>query len=208
MGKKFVFKSELWISCYTGFKATNLRSFIDILKKIDSSSIFYHIYINLFNYHNLPVYYPNSIAYWLYKNNYILLAEKVSALDPTEFYDLEELRHKLVEILEKNYEEKIKRDLVPFYFVKAEREIIECGYEATTLEEFIEGIKQSSINSIFYHLVTSRIEKKTLVNDYSTWLINIGEAKKAEEINKLDIYTDTLYGIKQKIIKILEGPND
>lgn len=54
-------------------------------------------------------------------------------------------------------------------------------------------------------MITSRIENKTLVNDYSSWLLSIGEAKKAEKINKLDLYIMNLYEVKKEIIKILEN---
>ncbi len=204
MGNSFIFKTELWISKYTGIKVYTIRDFIEALKVIDKLSLFYHVYINMFKYHDLPVHYSNSFAYWLYKNNYILLAEKISAIDPVDYYDLEDLRRDLVHILETNYDEKIKRELTPFYFRKAERQILELGYQAKDLKEFIESFKNSSINSLFYHLITSKLEKKSLINDYSEWLISIGEAKKAEFINKLDIYSDNLYDIKKKILNILE----
>jgi hypothetical protein len=225
--KPFIFKTELWIPQYTGIKVTSIKEFIEALKVIDKFSIFYHMYINIFNYHNLPVYYTNSFAHWFYKNNYLLLAEKISIIDPMDYYDLEELRKDLVAVLEKNYKEFydleelkkhfievlekkskenfLKKTQVPFYFIKADRCILEYGEKATNLEEFIEGIKKSSINSLFYHLVTSRIENRTLLNDYSAWLFNIGEAKKAELISKLDLYTMNLYEIKKEIIKILES---
>jgi len=204
--KPFTFKAELWIPQYTGIKVRSVKDFIQTLKIIDKFSIFYHMYINIFNYHNLPVYYTNSFAHWFYKNNYLLLAEKISIVDPIDYYDLEELRKDLVKILEDNYNHIFdKKDLVPFYFIKAERCILECGKVATNLEEFIEGIKVSSINSLFYHLVTSKIQNRTSVNDYSAWLINIGEAKKAEKISKLDLYALNLYEIKKEIIKILES---
>jgi len=204
--KPFVFKAELWIPQFTGIKVRSIKDFIQTLKIIDKFSIFYHMYINIFNYHNLPVYYTNSFAHWFYKNNYLLLAEKISIIDPIEYYDLEELRKDLVQILEKNYNKVMdKDDLVPFYFIKADRCILECEKKAHNLEEFIEGIKASSINSLFYHLVTSKIQNRSRVNDYTAWLINIGEAKKAEEINKLDLYAINLYEIKKEIIKILES---
>ena len=206
MNNPFIFKSELWIPRYTGIKVYSIKDFIESLKVIDKLSIFYHMYINIFNYHNLPTFYTNSISFWFYKNGRILLAEKLSIIDPLDYYDLEDLRNVLVRTLEENYDETWDRkEENPFYFIEAEREIIECGEVANTLEEFIEGVKKSSINSLFYHLVTSRIENKTLINDYSAWLFNIGEAKKAEKISKLDLYTMNLYEIKKKIISILEG---
>lgn len=206
MNNPFIFKSELWIPRYTGIKAYSPKELIEALKIVDKFSIFYHMYINIFNYHNLPTFYTNSISYWLYKRGYLLLAEKLSIIDPLDYFDLEELRNVLVKTLEENYNESLdeKKDH-PFYFITAEREIIECGKVAHTLDEFIEGVKKSSINSLFYHLVTSRIENKTLINDYSAWLFNMGIAKKAEKINKLDLYSMNLYEIKKEIIKILES---
>jgi hypothetical protein len=206
MDSPFIFKSELWIPRYTGIKAHSIREFIEILRTIDKFSIFYHMYINIFNYHNLPTFYANSISYWFYKNGNLLLAEKLSIIDPLDYYDLEELRNAILQVLEKNYDSDWDgKETSPFYFITAEREIIECEKIANTLDQFIEGLKKSSINSIFYHMVTSRIENKTLVNDYSAWLFNIGEAKKAEKINKLDIYTMNLYEVKKEIIKIMES---
>ncbi len=205
MNKEFNFKSELWIPVYTGIKASSLQEFIEILETIEVDFIFYHIYINLFNYHNMPVYYPNSFSYWLFKNNYILLAEKISTIDPTEIYDLEELREIILKILKENYQITTNpKNIHPFYFVKAEREIIDCKKKAKNLEEFINGIKESSISSLFYHLITSKIKNKTTSNEYSLWLTYIGEDKKAHSIEQLDIYNFTLYEIKEKIIKILE----
>jgi hypothetical protein len=205
MSKAFKFKTELWIAVYTGVKVQSLQEFIEALRVIDIDSVFYHIYINMFNYHNMPVYYPNSFAYWLYKNNFLFLAEKLSSIDPLEISDLEELRKKILEILEKNYPGEPGQKLIPFYFVKAEREIIDCGMVAETMEEFIKGIKESSINSLFYHLVTSKIQKKAPVNDYSAWLLSIGETSKANLLSQIDVYNHTLYEIKNKIIKILEN---
>jgi hypothetical protein len=205
MNNPFIFKSELWIPKYTGIKVYSINEFIKALKEVDKFSIFYHMYINIFNYHNLPTFYTNSISYWFFKNGYLLLAEKLSIIDPLDYFDLEELRIALINILEKNYDKNWNRkEKYPFYFITAEREIIECERAAYNLDEFIEGIKKSSINSLFYHLITSRIENKTIINDYSAWLYSIGEAKKAEKINKLDPYTLTLYEIKEEIIKILE----
>lgn len=205
MKNPFIFKSEFWIPRYTGIKVYSVKELIEALKTIDRLSIFYHMYTNIFNYHNLPTFYTNSISYWLYKNGYLLLAEKLSVIDPLDYFDLEELRNALVQTLEKNYDKSLdEKKENPFYFITAEREIIECGKIAYSLDQFIENIKKSSINSLFYHLVTSRLENKTLINDYSSWLINTGEVKKAEKINKLDIYSMNLYEIKKKIVKILE----
>ncbi|PMP93473.1 MAG: hypothetical protein C0169_07780, partial [Thermodesulfobacterium geofontis] len=107
MSNPFVFKSELWIPRYTGIKVCSLKELIEALKIIDKFSIFYHMYINIFNYHNLPTFYTNSISYWLYKNGYLLLAEKLSVIDPLDYFDLEELRNVLIKTIKENYYENM-----------------------------------------------------------------------------------------------------
>ncbi len=201
---QFIFKSEIWIPMYTGYSAKTFNEFVSILSRIEPESIFYHVYINLFNYHNLPVYYPNSFAYWLYKNNFLITAEKLCAIDPIEFSSLEELRQTLLNVLSAAPETHKDVPLPnTFYFVKAAREVINCGYSAINLPELIEGIKKTSINSLFYHLISSRIQKKQKINDFSLFLISLGETRKAEKLNKIEVYNKTLYELREEILKIL-----
>lgn len=204
MKESFLFKTELWVPLYTGLKVDNLQDFIRTMRTVDAQSILYHLYINFFNYHSLPSYYANSFAYWLYMNGYRTLAEKISLIDPTDYFDLEEVRQNMLGILEDYKDEKIKGTLEPFYFMSVYRKVFETGDMARDLDEFVRGLRNSSINSIFYHLITSRVEKRRLINDYSQWLMNEGYAKKAEEISKLNIYAFNLYELKEEILRILE----
>jgi hypothetical protein len=41
-------------------------------------------------------------------------------------------------------------------------------------------------------------------NDFSRWLRDLGEVDAAEEIAKLDPYTSTLEGLREKILAILD----
>lgn len=188
---------------YTGLCASNLEEFIEALQKVDNGSLLYHLYINIFNYHNIPTYYTNSFAYWLYTNGYRALAEKLSQIDPTDYCDIEEVRQKMLSIL-KEHREEPKAPLEPFYFMSVYSEVFETGYVANSLEELIEGIRSSSIYSIFYHMIMSKLRKRRLINDYSEWLIGMGYTKKAEQIDRLDIYAYNLYELKEKILQILE----
>lgn len=206
MKEAFVFKTELWVPNYTGIRADNLKGFIEAVEKVENTSLLYHLYINVFNYHNLPSYYANSFAYWLYVNGYRTLAEKISQIDPTEYCDLEEVRQRLLEVLNGYKGEEPACSIEPFYFMSVYREVLETGIQANSVEELIDGIRSSSINSLFYHLVMSKVEKRSLVNDYSQWLIREGYHKKAEQISKLDIYAYNLYELKEKLIDILEEP--
>ncbi|ADO45159.1 conserved hypothetical protein [Hydrogenobacter thermophilus TK-6] len=205
MADIFCFKTEVWVPVYTGIKVQNLQEFIQALRAVPCGSLLYHLYIHLFNYHNLPTDYPNSFSYWLASNGYEVLAEKVSSIDPTRYYDLEVLRNDILALLSESSEEKVKRPLQPFYFMSVYREVIDTSKCASNIEELLEGIKSLGISSLFYHLITSRIDKKSLVNDYSEWLLSQGYAKKAEAIDALDVYALNLYEVKELIIEVLSA---
>ncbi len=200
----FVFKSELWTAQYTGIKANTLASFARALKDVDDDTIYYHLYRNLFEYHFLPMEYGNSFAYWLAENGFPILAEKFSAIDLIECFCLSDVRQEMIDILHTEME-GFERLCKPFYFIRALRKRIDTGIVARSLEEFKEGIRKVGIHSIFYHLVTSKLVREAPPNDFSLWLREIGEEKKAEEIAKLDLIAYSLYEIREKIIEILES---
>ncbi len=205
MRSKFTFKTELWVPVYTGIKVDSLQDFIEAMSTIPDGSLLYHFYINLLNYHNLPTLYMNSFSYWLHINGYESLAERISIIDPTEYYSLDDLRTTVIKILKECEAEKLKRRLQPFYFLDARREVLFTGLEADELQEFIEGVRNSSIYSIFYHMVVSKIDRKSPIDEYSEWLMNNGYLKKAEEIAKIDLYAMSLYEAKRKLLEVLSA---
>ena len=200
----FYFKTEIWVPLYTGVKAESLQEFYEALLSVPNGSLLYHLYINLFNYHNLPTMYTNSFAYWFQHIGCDALAEKISSIDPTRYRDLEALRERLIEILSEHKEDCAKRQASPFYFMDIYREVIDTGEHATSLEELIKGIEKSSIYSLFHHLITSKIDNKRVINDYSQWLMSMGYPKKAELIEALDLYALNLYEVKSLILEILK----
>lgn len=201
----FCFKTEVWVPIYTGIKVESLQQFIQALKGVSCGTLIYHFYINLFNYHNLPTDYNNSFAYWLASSGYESIAEKIASIDPTNYYDLEILRTDILNLLSETQEEKPERFCKPFYFISVYREVIDTKRCASTVEEFIKGVEESGISSIFYHLITSKIEKKSVINDYSEWLLRQGYAKKADAISTIDIYASNLYEIKNYIVEVLKS---
>jgi len=200
----FEFRTEVWVTAYTGVKAKSLQEFTEAIKVVPNSSLFYHFYLNLFNYHNLPTDYPNSFAHWLARNNCEILAEKISVIDPIRYYDLEKLREDLLSILWECEAEKVKAFLEPFHFIYVHRHVLETGRVAYNLEEFVEGIEKSSIYSLFHHLITCRVDKGSAINDYSEWLINQGYAKKGEAIESIDVYMLNLYEVKEAILEVMK----
>ncbi len=201
---EFVFKSELWTAQYTGIKANTLASFSKALREVDNDTIYYHLYRNLFEYHFLPTEYGNSFAYWLAENGFPILAEKFSAIDLMECTCLDHVREEMLDILYGN-SESADKICKPFYFIRAVRKIIDTGIRASNLKEFSMGIRRVGTHSLFYHLVTSRLSYREPLNDFSRWLLEIGEEAKARRIEKLDLMAYSLYEVRERILDILEN---
>jgi len=203
--EEFVFKTEFWIPIWTNKKARSISEFVDIIKIIDEGSIFYHFYVNIYNYHNLPTIYSNSFAYWFYQQGYQTLAEKISIIDATLYNDLNSIRHEVSFIVEEELK-NLKDDKVfyPFYFISISRQVVDIGIRAKSMEDFVKGIELSSINSIFYHMVSTKIDNRKAMNDYSEWLLSKSFSEKAEKILGIDLYTSNLIDVKNKILEILK----
>ncbi len=200
---EFRFKSELWTAQYTGIKAITLGTFLKALKEVDDDTIYYHLYRNMFEYHFLPTDYWNSFSYWFAENGYPVLAEKFSALDLLECVCISDIRDEMVRILEREGH-SFDKICKPFYFIRAVRKVVDLGLVARDLKELREGIERVGIHSLFYHIVTSRLVHCSPLNDFSRWLTEIGEVKKAEEVNRIDLMSVSLYQLKDRLINILE----
>ncbi len=201
---EFRFRSELWTAQYTGVKANTLGSFLKALKELDDDTIYYHLYRNMFEYHFFPTDYWNSFSYWFAENGFPVLAEKFSAIDLIGCVCLADIREEMVRILERegySFDKLCK----PFYFIRTVRKVVDLGITARNLSEFREGLRRVGIHSLFYHLITSRLVHCSPMNDFSRWLAEIGEEKKAEEINSIDLFSTSLYRVKEEILKILES---
>jgi hypothetical protein len=201
---EFKFRSELWTAQYTGVKVSTLGAFLKALKEVDDDTVYYHLYRNMFEYHLLPTDYWNSFSYWFAENGFPVLAEKFSALDLIGCVCLSDIREEMVRILEREGH-SFDKICKPFYFIRAVRRRVDLGVRARDLEEFKEGIRRVGIHSLFYHLVTSRLVYCSPMNDFARWLAEIGEERKAEEVNRIDLLSHSLYRIRERILEILES---
>ena len=62
------------------------------------------------------------------------------------------------------------------------------------------------MHSIHHHFIEARLRLKLTSNDFSLWLEDEADAKEAaRRINRIDIYTATLEGVRRQIIHIVKG---
>jgi hypothetical protein len=94
----------------------------------------------------------------------------------------------------------------PFYLMASDLVVIPTPYLARNLEEFAEGLRKVSIHAIYYHFIDARLRLKLNTNDFSVWLereLDLSQA--AEKVNRIDIYTSTLEGVRRGILKVVEA---
>ena len=93
----------------------------------------------------------------------------------------------------------------PFYFCEAIGVEVPLGMEAWTLEEFRDGLEKLSHAAFHFHFIASRLRLHLRTNDFSYWLesgLDLGTL--ARQVNRIDIYTNTLGSALQRIISLVE----
>jgi hypothetical protein len=97
-----------------------------------------------------------------------------------------------------------------FYFCESVDVTLPFGLTARTLEEFRNGIVHLSHASFYFHFVSSRLRLQLQTNDFSHWLADgLGLGTLAERVNRIDIYTNTLEGVRARVLGLIdrEGRN-
>jgi hypothetical protein len=137
------------------------------------------------------------------------LAERLAALDVREFTSIPTLRERLIHIidsyLQKNPRAATRVAMEPFYLMASDLVVVPTPYVARNLEEFADGLRKVSIHAIYYHFIDARLRLKLNTNDFSIWLENeLDLAQAADRLNRIDIYTSTLEGVRRSILKVIE----
>jgi hypothetical protein len=191
-------------------KATTLQELLEAIRTCPESSIFQHTFQTLEEHHFIREGFSNDFSHWAFAScNEVELAEQLAAIDVREFTSIATLRERLIHIIEaylqKNPRASTRVAMEPFYLMASDLVVVPTPYVARTLEEFAEGMRQVSIHAIYYHFIDARLRLKLNTNDFSVWLekeLDLPEA--GEKINRTDIYTSTLEGVRSSILKVVE----
>lgn len=207
----FYFNSAAHLLRISREKAANLDELLTAVRGCSDACIFQHMFQTLEEHHFIREGFSNDFSHWAFAAcNEIALAERLAALDVRDFTSIESLRARLVEILgnylEKNPRAGTRAAMEPFYLMAADLVVVPTPYVARNLEEFADGLRKVSIHSIYYHFIDARLRIKLNNNDFSVWLeeeLDMGTA--ADRLNRIDIYTLTLEGVRRSIQRIIEG---
>lgn len=206
--KSFTFTSDAHVVRICGTRATTLAELHGLLKTASDASIFHHTFQTLQAHHYLTEGFTNDFAQWvLAACNENTLAEQLTAVDVRDYISISALRKQLTRVTGAYIKDNpTRRDVPgfePFYFCETVLVTVPTGVVARTLGEFAEGVKNASLSSIHFHFLTSRLRLQLETNDFSEWLRrSLDLPELAEQVERIDIYTNTLEGVRTKIIEL------
>ena len=206
----FQFVTASYLTRISNYEATNLADLSECLEKSSDASIFYHTFQTLSRHHFLTEGFSNDFAQWvLAACNRAELAEQLASLDIRDYLSLAELRTDLYRIVTEyaanNPSYANQEAFEPFYFCDAIEVAVPLGVEAWTLGDFRRGLERLSHASFHYHFVASRLRLHLRTNDFSHWLeTSLGLDALAQQVNRIDIYTNTLESARAKLGALVE----
>ena len=209
MGNPFHFNTQFHLVKLLGVKAQNPEQLLSGLKNVPESSIYYHTHRFLQQHHYLSPEPPNDFAYWLANIlNLEELGEAFASVDIVSFVNMEQLRAEFVRILTENLSKRKYAVECPegqeFHFMSCVTAVLPTSLFARNLKEFVDALGKVSINSLYFHIFEARMRLHRDENDFSAWFKEIGEPGLAQEVSRLDPYTITLEGLREKIIQLVE----
>ncbi|HLZ42328.1 MAG TPA: DUF5752 family protein [Candidatus Sulfotelmatobacter sp.] len=190
-------------------RAGNLCELLSAIERCPDDSIFQHTFRTLQEHHFIRQGFSNDFAHWsLSACHEPALAEQLASLDVREFTAIEGLRRRMVEIIDsflQSHPNSGNRPAnEPFYFCASDLVVLPTKYAPDTLAGFLDAINQVSVHSIHHHFIEARLRLRRMSNDFSNWLEQeVGLEQAADAIERLDIYTNTLEGVRLKIARIV-----
>ena len=210
MGDVFQFLSSASLEKLTGKKAYSLGELLALIKACPDSSIFYHTFSAFLKMREAQVPFNSDFAIWVSRAlNEKALAEKLMAVDLSEYSTIKNLRKRLVAIIEEYREQRPrafqKTADEPFYLYDVVRIVYLTDKFAYDLESFREVLKHISIYSLYFHFIESRLNTQLQADDFSTWIQeSLRIPGLAQAIRAIDINVFTLEGLRSRIIQLID----
>jgi hypothetical protein len=207
--KAFYFNTSEHLLRIGRLRANNLSELLGALQTCPDDSIFQHTFRTLQEHHFIRQGFSNDFAHWsLFALNEPALAEQFASVDVREFTAIEGLRRRMVEILddflETNNRSGTRQACEPFYFCAADIVVLPTAFHPDTLPGFLDGLNQVTVHSIHHHFIEARLRLHRMSNDFSQWLEQeAGLRDVADAIERIDIYANTLEGVRRQIARIV-----
>lgn len=210
-GGELLLRDCAQVSISTGHSATTLRELRELLATVPPASIYHHFWGRLLQPQFDEPEYNNDFASWAHRSLHDkTLAERLSAINPSEYGSIEEVRAELIDDIELRLDES---DLLAwrqtdhaFYFSRAQMVVFDTQHRLRDPRELARVIEHVSNGVIFYHFIDARQRTEEHADDFSLWLRGFGEqhAALADELVAIDPYFSSLHGLRRTLIRTLE----
>ena len=203
----FEFLAASSLTRITGLQARSLAEFLDNMRNCSEASIFNHTFQSMAQHHFLTEGFSNDFAQWvLAACNEPRLAERLASIDIRHYSEISAMRGDFVRTIEEHLAQSPdsaqRKAFEPFHFCEDVTIAVPTSWKATTLEEFCEALRHVSIHTVHYHFVTARLRQPLSHNDFSYWFEHgLGLKELADRIDGIDIYTNTLEGVREHILQ-------
>jgi hypothetical protein len=176
----FAIKDCALVALATGRKARLLQEFRMELERIDAACIYHHFWGGLLQPRFDEREYNNDFAAWVRHGIHdVVLAERLSALNPAEYHDLEALRQAIIELIDIRLDEAEHlfwaRATLQFEFVRSQIVVFDTGRELQHPAELTGLTAELPVSSIFYHFIDARRRTRDGRDDFSDWLAAFGD---------------------------------
>jgi hypothetical protein len=208
----FSVKDCALIALATGRKARQLQEFRSELARVDTASIYHHFWGGLLEAQFEEREYNNDFAAWVRRGIHDeILAERLAAIDPGGFPDLEALRSEILEQIEIRLDESEQlywaRTTHQFEFICSQIVVFDTGRWLTHPAELAGAIPAMSTSSIFYHFIDARRRTADGGDDFTDWLAGYGDGYAAlqEQLAGIDPHFGTLSELRDDLARLFSS---
>ncbi|MDD4364698.1 MAG: DUF5752 family protein [Synergistales bacterium] len=193
----------------TGLRSQTLEELANHLQAAPPSSLHYHFWGRLLRPQIGESEYGNDFASWSESELHDrTLAERLSAVNPSDHADLESLREEILSLIEERLDEAERLRWVraerPFFFSRAQMLVFDGGLAASTPEELRLRLDETERSSIFYHFIDARRRTESHDDDFSCWLRAFeGTEETIRRLRFLDPYLLSLEELRLALLEAL-----
>jgi hypothetical protein len=195
----------------TGIMAESLIELRDHLHRIPTSSLYYHFWGGRLRMSFVHPEYHNDFSWWAHFGLHDdILTERLAIIDPTEYKDIEDLRKRLIQVIENRIAEV---DYMPwsrnenrFHFLRSTIIVYDLCHEPlgcvnSDLKTFISKMTPTSV---FYHFIDARRRTSDGSDDFSVWLAGFGTQYEEliKKIKLIDPYFLSLSEIRKLLTEL------
>lgn len=191
--------------------AINLRELKERLITCSIDCLYYHFCETLIRPSFDNPEYRNDFALWAaYNLRDRALAERLGIINPYSFSSLEDLREKIIEIVEDRLSCLDYIPSVPkgdeFIFMRAATVVFDTGLVLKEPSDLLLNLPTMSKSTLYYHFMEARRRTRDRVDDFTFWLqFHPDENQRIiEALSQIDFYFINLNELKSVLTKTLK----